>query len=262
MQSPSSSAAVGASAAPGGAGIQTANHNPYGKDVIISESVPTPDTPYLTDPLWGRFYLPHGRFGIPAMLRFIFCPSFQHTRSLTLCGNIRIRLPTFDSEQQSGYLRQIFSLTTAILIVQAVLLGCMTQIAIVPTSMNNLYGPSIRTLVAFGAKEAGLIIHQAQWWRIISSLFLQAGLVEYVLMALLTQRVGAFLEFRWGLPTWIAIWSVAGSFGMVVSVALRKDRVVVGGASAMAGKERKAEHSQSAVRWMNVLTFLLSYIHT
>jgi membrane associated rhomboid family serine protease len=49
-----------------------------------------------------------------------------------------------------------------------------------PHSENPLYGPPATTMVRYGAKQAALIKYRTEWWRIISSVMLHAGIVHIV----------------------------------------------------------------------------------
>ncbi len=44
-----------------------------------------------------------------------------------------------------------------------------------PSSENPAIGPPVYSMVRYGAKEAALIVYKKEWWRLLSSTMLHAG---------------------------------------------------------------------------------------
>jgi rhomboid protease GluP len=204
--------------------------------IKFDENIITPDTPAVEDPVFGRFYIGHGYLGIRPMLWFLMCPCLQglRWRNMSLQGR-SLRVPMLDCSGMWMGFKCFVSLSAALCGTQIVLLVLGMLVMIVPLHINNMVGPSARTLVELGAKETTRIVKEGEWWRLITSLFLSAGAVELAVSAALHLRLGVFLEFRWGTPLWGLTYFVTGSFGMAVSAIVRPRAVTVGGLTAIAG---------------------------
>lgn len=94
------------------------------------------------------------------------------------------KAPTCDRKEiiaSSNWKYQLFSLSTAICLIQIILLVVMVQLdGFAPMKENPFWGPPVGTLVHFGAKEAADIIYRNEWWRLLSSIMLHGGVIHIV----------------------------------------------------------------------------------
>lgn len=71
-------------------------------------------------------------------------------------------------------------------------------------------------MVRFGAKQAALIIVRGEWWRVLSSIMLHAGIMHIVPNVLIQLRIGGYLNILYGTPKWLWIYLVSGVFGAMM----------------------------------------------
>lgn len=53
-----------------------------------------------------------------------------------------------------------------------------------------MIGPSADTLILMGAKDTALIVNQHQWYRLVTPMFLHAGVIHYLLNMLALWFIG------------------------------------------------------------------------
>ncbi|CAM9972036.1 unnamed protein product, partial [Choristocarpus tenellus] len=69
----------------------------------------------------------------------------------------------------------------------------------VPLSENPAFGPSVETLVEAGAKVATNIVDEGETYRLLSAMFLHAGVIHYIFNMIGFMQVGTMVErvFGW-----------------------------------------------------------------
>ena len=76
----------------------------------------------------------------------------------------------------SNWKKQMLTPSTVLCVIQiAFLIAMVSQDGFATFQANPMLGPPATTLVRYGAKYAGLIVYQKQWWRLISPMALHAG---------------------------------------------------------------------------------------
>jgi len=100
--------------------------------------------------------------------------------------------------------------------------------------VNPMLGPSADTLLLLGAKETGRI-RQGQWWRLITPIFLHAGIFHLVSNLLFQLYVGLALEKRLGWWRVAFVYMLAGVNGNILSAAFLPSVMSVGASGALFG---------------------------
>lgn len=132
--------------------------------------------------------------------------------------------------------RQLLTVSTFILLVQIGLLIAMVQEdGYASRSINPTIGPNAYTLVRFGAKDAALILYQDEWFRLVSPIFLHAGIVHIISNGIIQLRIGGYLNLVYGTPKWVIIYMASGIFGNMMSCCFLPDAVSVGSSGALLG---------------------------
>jgi membrane associated rhomboid family serine protease len=132
--------------------------------------------------------------------------------------------------------KQLLTCSTFICIIQIALLIAMIQDdGYAPTSENPMYGPSGYTLVRYGAKDAALIKYKNEWWRLITPIFLHAGIIHLLSNVAIQVRVGGYLELVYGSPIWLFIYFSSGIYGNMLSCIFLPDSVGIGSSGAVLG---------------------------
>ncbi|XP_027103844.1 RHOMBOID-like protein 2 [Coffea arabica] len=104
-----------------------------------------------------------------------------------------------------------------------------------PLSENPLLGPSASTLEKMGGLQWTKIVHQHQGWRLISSIWLHAGIIHLVSNVLCIALVGIRLEQQCGFVRIGAIYLLSGFGGSILSSLFIQNSISVGASGALFG---------------------------
>lgn len=107
---------------------------------------------------------------------------------------------------------------------------------IAPLAVNPLIGPTSDSLVSSGAKVACLINGPPQqWWRLVSPMWLHAGVIHLVTNMNMLAQLGFDLERQAGIVRFALIYIAGGVFSMVTSALFAPQSVTVGASGALFG---------------------------
>ena len=81
-----------------------------------------------------------------------------------------------------------------------------------PSGNPNL-GPDAAVLIALGARDTPLIRDHHEWWRLITAMFLHAGLIHIVFNTTCLWSIGAPLERTFGTAGICVIYLMSGLTG-------------------------------------------------
>lgn len=123
-----------------------------------------------------------------------------------------------------------------------ILLGCIagfaTELAvekgIAPLNVNPMIGPSSTTLIKCGAKSTPLIL-AGEWWRLVSPMWLHAGVVHIATNMNLLVKMGWPLERGIGHMRFALLYVLSGVFSMAYSAIFSSAVVTVGASGALFG---------------------------
>lgn len=133
-------------------------------------------------------------------------------------------------QQKHGYFSIAFST------VQVIVLGCMMwQCGIAPMNINPMFGPYPDALSYWGGKNAVLIIDDGEYWRLVTPIFLHAGLIHLFCNVSVQMETGAFFEREWGSATWLIVYLVSALGSSILSCVSMPDSVSVGSSGAVMG---------------------------
>jgi len=104
-----------------------------------------------------------------------------------------------------------------------------------PLRQNPLLGPSSATLTKMGALVWEKVVHHHQGWRLLSSMWLHAGVLHLVANMLCLLFVGMRLEQQFGYVRIGAIYILSGLGGAVLSSLFIRNHISVGASGALFG---------------------------
>ncbi|KQJ99262.1 RHOMBOID-like protein 2 [Brachypodium distachyon] len=114
--------------------------------------------------------------------------------------------------------------------------GFLRRFAFQPLRENPLLGPSSATLEKLGALDWAKVVHQHQGWRLISCIWLHAGLIHLIVNMLSLLFIGIRLEQQFGFVRIGIIYLLSGFGGSVLSALfLRNHYISVGASGALFG---------------------------
>jgi membrane associated rhomboid family serine protease len=133
-------------------------------------------------------------------------------------------------KQRYGVLSIFFSLVqTGVLIIM------MIQCKVAPLKINPMIGPYPDALSEWGAKNSVFILEDGEWWRLITPIFLHAGVIHLVCNIMVQLETGAFFEREWGSVTWLIIYLASAVGSSALSVVAMPDAISVGSSGAVMG---------------------------
>jgi len=98
-----------------------------------------------------------------------------------------------------------------------------------------MLGPSAQAMIDAGARVTPLIVEQGQWFRIISPLFLHAGIIHWGINMLALWFIGAAVERTHGILNTIILFFVPGIGGCILSAIFLPHYISVGASGGIFG---------------------------
>ncbi|RCV39776.1 hypothetical protein SEVIR_8G260500v4 [Setaria viridis] len=109
--------------------------------------------------------------------------------------------------------------------------GFLGRFAFQPLKENPLLGPSSATLVKMGALHVYKVVHGRQGWRLITCMWLHAGVVHLLINMLCLVFIGIRLEQEFGFARIGLVYLISGFGGSLMSALFIRSSVVSVGAS-------------------------------
>jgi len=139
-------------------------------------------------------------------------------------------------EEASEFDSRFYNMSTLIILGQVAVMALMIrQGGILPIAENIMLGPSVYTMLDFGAQQGGFIIYENQWWRLVTAMFVHAGIIHLACNVYVQWQICGFLSALWGRFSWLLIFFASGIFGNVYSVIHSPDVVGVGSSGGLMG---------------------------
>ncbi|KAM0060024.1 putative peptidase S54, rhomboid, Rhomboid-like superfamily [Helianthus debilis subsp. tardiflorus] len=104
-----------------------------------------------------------------------------------------------------------------------------------PLKENPLFGPSSSTLEKLGALEWSKVVDDHQAWRLVSCIFLHAGVVHLLANMLSLVFIGIRLEQQFGFVRVGILYMLAGIGGSILSSLFITNNISVGASGALFG---------------------------
>lgn len=100
---------------------------------------------------------------------------------------------------------------------------------------NPMIGPSDQTLLNIGALQADLIVNDQEWFRLLTVMFVNAGVIHYILNMMVMWHVGRAIEQEHGFLIAIALFVIPAICGGMLSTIFLPRYVIVGISSGICG---------------------------
>ncbi|KAE8055265.1 hypothetical protein FH972_012116 [Carpinus fangiana] len=104
-----------------------------------------------------------------------------------------------------------------------------------PLRENPLFGPSSSTLEKLGALEWDKVVHRHQGWRLVSCIWLHAGVIHLLANMLSLIFIGIRLEQQFGFVRIGVLYLVSGFGGSILSALFIQNNISVGASGALFG---------------------------
>ncbi|CAL9099469.1 unnamed protein product [Musa textilis] len=104
-----------------------------------------------------------------------------------------------------------------------------------PLKQNPLFGPSAKTLQKMGGLVVDKVVHGHQGWRLISCIWLHAGVIHLLANMLCLLLIGIRLEQEFGFVRIGPLYVIAGVGGSLLSALFVQSSVSVGASGALFG---------------------------
>ena len=133
-------------------------------------------------------------------------------------------------KQRRGYFSIGFS------VVQTLVLGVMMwQCGVAPLEVNPMIGPYPDALSYWGAKNSVLIIDDGEAWRLLTPIFLHAGIIHLLCNAAVQLETGALFEREWGSGKWLLIYLSSAVGSSCLSTIFMPGQISVGSSGSVCG---------------------------
>lgn len=127
-------------------------------------------------------------------------------------------------------------LSTIFVMLQIIILPLMMwQCGVAPLEINPMIGPYPDALNYWGAKNSVLIIDDGEVYRLVTPIFLHAGLIHLAGNVLVQMDTGHRWEKEWGSLIWIIVYLGSAIGSSVLSVIAMPDQISVGSSGAIMG---------------------------
>ena len=142
----------------------------------------------------------------------------------------------FVKQKKTGYNRPYLTyfiiISTTISFIVSIGLNRWT---IASLKINPMIGPSANTLVTMGAKDSDLIVNHYQWWRLLATTFLHAGLIHYLMNCFAIYYVCRPVEQNHGSVAVALIFLLSSVGANVCSATFMPEYVTVGASGGIFG---------------------------
>ncbi|GMH78030.1 hypothetical protein TL16_g07634, partial [Triparma laevis f. inornata] len=106
---------------------------------------------------------------------------------------------------------------------------------IAPIKINPMLGPYPTTMDAWGAKNAYKMVEDGEWGRLITPIFLHAGIIHLLSNIVIQLDQVKQYEYEWGSPLLLVIYLLTGIFGNLLSSVFKPGVLGVGASGAIMG---------------------------
>lgn len=117
--------------------------------------------------------------------------------------------------------------------------GCVAKflgrLSFEPLKENPLFGPSSDTLQKMGALVWSKVVHGNQGWRLVTCMWLHAGVIHLLANMLSLVFIGIRLEQQFGFVRVGAIYLISGFGGSILSSLFIQNNISVGASGALFG---------------------------
>lgn len=129
------------------------------------------------------------------------------------------------------YVKKRFGVATLLVtLIQLLMLTMMISLCGFSTFASNpCIGPYPDALSNAGGTNPYLIQYEGQYWRFITSPFIPANIVHFLLNSMVQLEVGAYLEKQWGSMKWLTIYLISGIGSVSFSCTLQNSSISVAG---------------------------------
>ncbi|XP_073130628.1 RHOMBOID-like protein 2 [Henckelia pumila] len=104
-----------------------------------------------------------------------------------------------------------------------------------PLRENPLFGPSSATLEKLGALNWNKVVHRHQGWRLISCIWLHAGIIHLIANMMSLVFIGVRLEQQFGFVRVGVIYLLSGFGGSILSSLFIQNQISVGASGSLFG---------------------------
>lgn len=129
-----------------------------------------------------------------------------------------------------GYLSILLSILQTI-----VLVLMMIRCKVAPLRINPMIGPYPDALSYWGGKNSYLMVHDYEWWRLVTPTFLHAGVFHLICNISVQLYSSAFFEREWGSLIWLTIYLTSAIGSTTLSILLLPNAISVGSSGALCG---------------------------